>query len=90
MAGRSRPTLIYELVAEKEQEHMFISLIDRYEEALGLYFDREWDRAASLLEELRRDFPHDRPSGIILERCRRFAGEGPPDEWDGTFRFDAK
>jgi len=32
----------------------------------------------------------DRPSQIYLERCRHFAAEPPPEDWNGVWILDEK
>lgn len=85
LKGKSHPTVLYELVAEKGGEGPEGSeRIGRYHDALTLYRQGEWGRAGALFAELAEGPLEDPPSRVMLERCVLLA-KHPPDEWDGVF-----
>jgi adenylate cyclase len=53
-----------------------------YESGLSAYEDRRWSKAISLFEAAAalRD-GDDRPSQILVERCRACLADPPPDDW---------
>jgi class 3 adenylate cyclase len=83
--GRSKPVIIYELVAEKgnisSNELAYLSL---FNEAVSLYKKREWDEAFKILLTLKEAKPDDKPTAIYLDRCVEFIRDPPPEDWTGT------
>ncbi len=57
--------------------------IAKYEEALDRYRQRDFVRAAVLLEEALKDRPNDRPAALLLERTGNFLRHPPPADWAG-------
>ena len=55
-------------------------MVETYEKAFDAYLNREFDRAASMLEPQR----HDGPSEVLFERCKRLQTKPPPPEWRGV------
>lgn len=98
VVGKEEPVKVYELVAMKdgltEQEQ---DLIKRFEAAMALYLDQQWDQALAAFEhaqEVER-FPELKltPSKVFMDRCRAYK-ENPPVEpgqtWDGVYRMTKK
>lgn len=56
-----------------------------FAEAVAHYRDREWERAARLFGNILKANPADRPSQLYLERCRIYARQPPPRDWDGVW-----
>lgn len=86
--GKEKPERIHELVRDAGSATSPVdAVIPAFAEALRLYRDARWEEAAGAFEELVR--AGDGPSRTLLERCRLFASEAPP-EWDGVFVMDVK
>jgi len=89
--GRTQGTSVYELVAEKgnveRAEHDFARLFD---EGMQLYLSRQWEQAISVFEETSRRRPADRPSQLLLERCRAYLESPPGEDWSGVWVMDRK
>jgi class 3 adenylate cyclase/HAMP domain-containing protein len=57
---------------------------DLYDEAVGLYYRRDFDSAVRSFRQVLELMPDDRPSGLFLGRAQAFADARPPDDWDGV------
>jgi adenylate cyclase len=81
--GRIGGLTIYELLGMVEDPGAEVpQWVETYEAGLAAYEDRNWSRAVSLFEAAAacRVGP-DRPSEILLERCRTYLADPPPDNW---------
>lgn len=56
-----------------------------FAEAVGLYRNRSWDRAAALFRQALAACPADRPSQLYLERCEIYRNNPPAADWDGVW-----
>jgi adenylate cyclase len=87
VVGKDKPVRIFELLGEREAA----TAEDRtslraYLEALALYRSRDWDRALAAFAALGRD-----PlAEFYRDRCRAFAENPPPADWDGVFDLKSK
>jgi adenylate cyclase len=86
VAGRVGGTEIHELLGEAGQVgDALLGARDAYHEALRHYLDRRFDeavRAFALAASLR---PDDSAAVTLGRRAEAYAGEPPPDGWDGVF-----
>jgi len=87
VVGKNKPVRIFELLGEREtasadeRAHLLA-----YSGALALYRGRSWDRAIEAFAALERD-----PlAEFYLARCRVFAENPPPADWDGVFDLKSK
>ena len=55
-----------------------------HNEAMTLYYEREFSAAAERLRQVEAMLPEDTPAHMLRERCERYAIAPPPDTWDGT------
>ena len=84
--GRAEPVRIYELLAKAgELPPEWEPLLRAYARGLDLYRRRQWQEAAQSFQQALTHRPQDRPSTVLLERCRGFLAEPPPEDWDGVF-----
>ncbi len=90
LKGKTKPLTIYELVDNKtiDSKNEY-GWINDYEEALKLYFDSEFLKASEIFNRLYTSEINDKPSGIMLNRCRSLL-ENPPGEWEGIFTMEVK
>lgn len=51
---------------------------------LDLYYSREFDKAASCFEQVRKFLPEDGISAVFEERCREHRQDPPGPEWKGV------
>jgi class 3 adenylate cyclase len=85
--GKTVPIMVYELLGPIDGLDAEVrDLIERYEAAFEHHRRREFRLAMALLEQN----PDDPPSQVLLERCRRYLIDPPPDGWDGSFMFTSK
>jgi class 3 adenylate cyclase len=91
MVGISTPLRIYELTGFREES----SAADRewlssWEEALGLFEERRFERAEGLFSAIAAGRAEDAAARVYLERCRRFIAAPPPPGWDGVTNLTEK
>lgn len=84
--GKKEGVFIYEVIClasaltpELNQE------LERYHEALELYFQQKWDAAQSILTELQKSDTHKKIYRIYLERIQEFKLHPLPADWDGIY-----
>lgn len=85
--GKTVPIKAYELVGRQgEVPTNVLDTVAEYEAAFALYRRRAFEDAARRLE------PHaaDAPSRVLLQRCRNYLDQPPPDDWDGSFLLTSK
>ena len=63
---------------------------DAYAAGQKEYYDRNFPGAQKAFQEALKVYPDDKPSQIFLERTLEFLKNPPPDDWDGSFRHEAK
>ncbi|MSP60659.1 MAG: adenylate/guanylate cyclase domain-containing protein [Myxococcales bacterium] len=65
-----------------------------FQEARQLYQQRRFDEAAARFAETSRllatGSDDDGPSALYMERCKKFAANPPPDDWDGAWEMQSK
>lgn len=93
--GRSQPVEIYELWDTSLSAGSAAACKAEYEAALELYFKGDWSAAFEAFQKAERHEPSKAfaattPSAVLAARCRRFAVEGGPADWDGAFRMQTK
>jgi adenylate cyclase len=85
--GKSQGIDVYELLGARGDDLPHLPLARRYEEAFALYLECRFAAAIALLEPQQET---DRPSAVLLARCRQLDGHPPPPGWDGIHRATAK
>lgn len=83
--GKNKPMEVYELLGEGSPDEKTRDMIVRYEHALSLYQNRQFNRAHELLIQLAQDFPEDGPTATLLGRVLHFQEQPPEPEWDGVY-----
>ena len=81
--GRIGGLAIYELLGMAEDAGAEVpEWVGTYEAGLAAYEDRSWSEAMRLFEATAaRRGGVDRPSEILLERCRAYLADPPPNDW---------
>src|SRR5271155_3047576 len=81
--GRTGGLAIYELLGMAERSGGGTpEWVETYEAGLAAYENRSWSEAIKLLESATASRGAvDRPSEILLERCRMYLADPPPDDW---------
>jgi len=89
--GKNKPVAIFQpLGREEDMDDATISEITLYHEFLPAYRDRNWGKAAAMLDELKRLSPGSRLYALYEERIEYFHRNPPPADWDGVFVFKTK
>jgi adenylate cyclase len=81
--GRTGGLAIYEILGMAEGSAAEApKWVRSYEAGLAAYENRRWSEAIKLLETVAAARGAiDRPSEILLERCRTYLADAPPDSW---------
>jgi adenylate cyclase len=84
--GKSKAVRIYELLGTKGGAAARDEAIAAYEEAFERYLARDFASAIDILKK----HGADQPGAILIERCRDYLREPPPQDWSGIFVAQSK
>jgi tetratricopeptide (TPR) repeat protein len=56
----------------------------RHNQAMESYYARDFDAAIEAFESVLKLVPNDANAEMILDRCRRYRVDPPPENWDGV------
>ena len=85
--GRQQPTRIFELLAERPEGDALAENILRFEQALAMYRDQEFEQA---LAEFTALGDTDQPTRMYISRCQSLIETPPPKNWDGVYVMTGK
>ncbi|MFQ5844681.1 MAG: adenylate/guanylate cyclase domain-containing protein [Planctomycetota bacterium] len=88
--GKVEGTLVHELLGlrgEADEERVWLA--EQYGTGLAAYFMMKWDPAIRAFEVVLEQCD-DTPTRILLDRCREYARDPPPPDWDGIYRMREK
>ena len=89
--GQSQPQVIFEIMGRRgELASNAMQLRARYEEGLTAYRAGRWDEARAAFNAGLAAVPGDGPSTVLLKRIDDLQKNGPPANWDGSWRLDSK
>lgn len=88
--GKNKPVKIYELLGLAEDGERLRPFVQRFHSALEAYRARQWHTAIGLFGELLRDYPHDGPTRVFVQRCWDLIEQPPEAEWDGVYVMKTK
>lgn len=90
--GKEIPVKIYELIAHKgELATEQIELIAAYNQALGMYFQRDFVGAAKYLkEQVLAKWPTDYLAQMYSERAELFSKNPPAADWNFVHKMESK
>ncbi len=87
--GRSRGTMVYELVDVAERvDAATLDRIARYEAAFELYVARRFEEAAAAFDALAES--GDAPSRVLAARAHAYSRTPPSADWTGVYLMDSK
>lgn len=90
VAGKKKPTTVYELVGEENQVSSKISQeIMKYNEALAAYFKCEFKTALQLFQQLSYG-NYNKLYKLFAKRCKNYLDNPPKKPWDGISTFLSK
>ena len=84
--GKSKAVKIYELLGTKGAAAARDEAIAAYEEAFARYLARDFASAIDIL----KGHHADPPCATLIERCRGYLREPPPQDWIGIFVAQSK
>jgi adenylate cyclase len=90
--GKDQPVTVYEALGHHD-EISFPNLdacLAAYAEGLRAYRLRAWREGEQAFAHALSLNPADYPSQLYLERCRSYAAQPPPEDWDGARTLDHK
>ncbi len=91
VVGRSQPCTVYELMGTRAQATEDAAvIIESYEKALDLYFERNFSGAMTILEGLLSAHPADGPAQWLKGRCTYWLAHEPGDDWNGVITMEGK
>ncbi len=90
--GKKKPVQVYELIGTLDTKFtdQFLDMLDRFNQGLVSYRMQQWDLARELFTECLKLVPEDGPSKLYIERCKFFAKNPPPANWDGVWELKEK
>lgn len=88
--GRAAGLRVYELIGMADDGSAPEPFVTLYESGLSAYRARDFISATACFEKALSVRPHDRPSSMMIERCRRLIASPPGEEWQPTERMEAK
>ena len=90
--GKSKPVRVFEVYGEvcfpitPEDEIYYVT----YQEAVELYFAKDFDRAEEKFRAVLSIRPDDPASAEMLDRIANLQGQDLPPEWDGSVSLAGK
>ncbi len=89
--GSTKGVRVYELLADASgADDRTLAIAGLSEKALELYLGRRWADAERLYGRILELNPADRPSLVLLDRCRLMRENPPSLDWDGIHRIESK
>ena len=89
--GKSRGVGVYELLGlSGEVDAQTLDAARAYEQGFDDYLARRWDEAIKGFSHAGRLRPGDLAAEVMIARCRRYALETPPQDWQGVHALDSK
>jgi hypothetical protein len=65
-------------------------VLDLFAQGRKLYKLMQFNEAVKYFGEALKIDPNDGPSKVYYQRCKHYAENPPPDDWDGVFVFKTK
>ena len=80
--GKTKGVKIYTVKKRlSEEENKAWSL---HNTAMDSYYQQDFDKAISYFQNVQKIFPDDYASQAMIDRCRQFKVNPPPENWDGV------
>lgn len=93
VVGRSKPVSVYELLAPVGEVSAEITqCYEKYNIALDLYFEGEFEQALEAFRDSQKCELSDKPltpSSVMADRCEILI-KNPPKSWDGVYTMQSK
>lgn len=91
VVGINNPIRLYNPIAIKsEATEDQLQLVNRFETALSLFEERDWEGAKTIFKSVLKIDPDDKPSIRYIQLCDKFREKQPESNWDGVFNLTSK
>ncbi len=80
--GKEKSVQIYEPLSGVDQE-----FLAKHQKGLDAYFQKKWEEAKGIFNALKEKDPL---YELYLERIAEYQKNPPPNDWDGSYAFEAK
>jgi len=88
--GRSTPVSLYELVGLHGQvEQKRLDMIKQFIIGFNAYIAQDWADGQAIFEQIRQEYPDDRPTEIYLKRCIHLQKFPPEGNWEPVTHLSA-
>ncbi len=90
--GKAKPVRIYEIIDRKTNQlgNVQKAYLECYLKGLERYRNREISEAQNSFQKALEIYPADGPSIELVRRCKLFAENPLPENWDGVFEMTTK
>ncbi len=92
--GKEKPVSCYELCHDENSDIEFPLVkrksLELYGKAQEFFYEKRWDEAEKLFQEVIMNTPDDGPSKVFINRCQAYRKNPPPDNWGGVYRMETK
>lgn len=89
--GKDQPIVIYEVLGRIGKISEALSdTVECYDKGFNEYRQRNWSKAIAFFQMGLDLTPDDGPSKAMINRCKAYIENPPPDNWDGSFIMDTK
>jgi len=88
--GKKEPIKIYELINKSNELLLNSEALLLFDEVLGHYRNREFNKAQNILLSILDKFPDDVPSKIYVERCKEYIKNPPDSDWNSVYEAKEK
>ncbi|MFI4939014.1 MAG: CHASE2 domain-containing protein [Burkholderiales bacterium] len=89
--GKNEPVAIFEPIAlESELDETMRHALSRWQTALALFREQNWDGAEPIIRELHLAWPEQRLYELYLDNIAAFRAAPPGPNWDGVTTFKTK
>ncbi|MFP3867374.1 MAG: CHASE2 domain-containing protein [Desulfobacteraceae bacterium] len=88
--GKQVSVSIFEVRGQGPPTAAEAQFLETFHQALTAFRQCQWEQAERLLTDCLSSHPNDNPARKLLSRCRQFAQNPPPPDWDGTATLSEK
>ncbi|MGE5660546.1 MAG: ATP-binding protein [Actinomycetota bacterium] len=74
----------------EQQKRLKLKSQPRFEVAVFLYYQQQFDEAKAIFQEVLQINPHDRAAMLYVKRCEKYQLYGVPEGWEGVEALDEK
>lgn len=92
LKGKKLPIGVYECFDGDAPDVLELKLktLSQFNEGLQCFFDKDFQRALQILEEVVKINPKDLTTQLFLEECQTYLASGLPEGWTGLNRMEVK